>query len=192
MARAWSLIAAAGAGALLPFLATYVLAPQLVRQWLAAVSDPGTSGKFIPLRDWVVATAVGAFRAYLVPNPVVSVLIPGLCAVAAAWLIITRRVHIKWQSSYLPSLALSVFTAPFGWFFDHAVLIGIQIRAVTVVSLAQVLALFAFQGGLFWYERTFEPYHHALWWVPAVMLLISIRLRTMDLAGSFDSKPEDV
>jgi hypothetical protein len=130
--RKWKVVlwAAVGFGVLLA--STELSYPHAIARWLEAL---GTR----PPMHWAVGTLVGIVRTivFSLTDEVVQwplVVIPGITTAAfVAWLAIVRPdPDVVWR---LPAvLGLSLFTAPYGWLFDQAQLVVIQVGLVALVS----------------------------------------------------------
>lgn len=100
----------------------------------------GTDPLLVPVESWQGSTLVGFVRGLLFNltghyPALPMLLIPGVSAAITFWYFAVRARDFNWISQFLPLLALSLFTAPFGWSFDHSILllgqIGILICAAS-------------------------------------------------------------
>lgn len=161
---------------LVVLILTEFLLPGALSMWMKARwSDlPGVPGPW----DWVPATVVGVLRSLKMPL-VVSVLVPGLAACGWLLLLLRRGVPPNTPAHYLTAGAASLLVAPFGWPFDHVVLIsGVpllittasirdseQLTSLTIGLLSISLAALAIigAGGVRYVE---------LFWIPLAFLLL--------------------
>jgi hypothetical protein len=130
--RKWKVVLWAVLGFGVLVVATELSYPHAIARWLEAL---GTR----PPMHWAVGTLVGIVRTFVfsLTGDVVQwplAVIPGLTTAAfVAWLAIARPdPDVIWR---LPAvLGLSLFTAPYGWLFDQAQLVVIQVGLVALVS----------------------------------------------------------
>jgi len=130
--RKWKVVlwAAVGFGVLL--VATELSYPHAIARWVEALATK-------PPMHWAVGTLVGIVRTlvFSLTGEVVQwplAVIPGITTAAfVAWLAFVRPdPDVIWR---LPAvLGLSLFTAPYGWLFDQAQLVVIQVGLVALVS----------------------------------------------------------
>jgi hypothetical protein len=128
--RRWKVVAWALGGFGVLVVATLLQYPAALAQWVRAFDTP-------PMQ-WAVATLVGMTRqiVFQLTREVPSwplVVIPGLTTAGfVLWLALRRpRPDVIWR---LPAiLALSLFTAPYGWVFDQAQLVVIQVGLVALL-----------------------------------------------------------
>jgi len=112
---------------------SFYKSPASIQQWVEAMSVNQDGA--IKRVEWTVATLVGGTRlAYSqlfgrYPLSPIAI-IPGITAVVALWLLVSRRVQLDWSRSYLPLACLSLFTSPYGWIFDAAMLIPVHLALV--------------------------------------------------------------
>ena len=107
--------------------------PASIQQWVEAMSVNQEGA--IKRVEWTVATLVGgsrlAYSQLFGRYPLAPIaIIPGLTAIVTLWLLVSRRVHLDWKRSYLPLACLSLFTSPYGWVFDAAMLIPVHLAFV--------------------------------------------------------------
>jgi hypothetical protein len=151
--RKWKVVLWAAIGFAVLLAATELSYPHAIARWLEALTTQ-------PPMHWAVGTLVGVVRTVIfsLTGEVVQwplAVIPGLTVAGfVAWLAIVRPdPDVVWR---LPAvLGLSLFTAPYGWLFDQAQLVVIQVGLVALVARPQttpgvrrpvLLALLAVQG----------------------------------------------
>jgi hypothetical protein len=133
--RKWKVVVWGAIGFAVLLAATELSYPRAIARWLEALTTQ-------PPMHWAVGTLVGIVRTFVfeVTGEVVHwplIAIPGLTTAAfVAWLAIVRPdPDVLWR---LPAvLGLSLFTAPYGWLFDQAQLVVIQVGLVALVSRPQ-------------------------------------------------------
>ncbi len=130
--RKWKVAVWAAVGFVVLVTATELSYPHAIGRWLEALTTQ-------PPMHWAVGTLVGIVRhvVFTVTGEVVQwplVVIPGVTVAGfVAWLAFVRPdPDVIWR---LPAvLGLSLFTAPYGWLFDQAQLVVIQVGLVALVS----------------------------------------------------------
>lgn len=180
-----------GAGTLaLLFLGTAVLFPGTIGFWRETLKH-GAGDQTIPVIAWQVASLVGAARA-VVASPdmrvhqLFMVLIPGITATIFLWWLVIRARPTEWWTLLPWLLPLSMFTAPFGWLFDHTITLPTQLATVAILlqhemptrsRVASVLALLWLNALVPLMLKVGLTMHHHFFWFPAVLLAIYLSTR---------------
>lgn len=161
----------------------WVLFPEAFAFWRAMISGETEILGAVHPKSWQVATLVGEVRLLLSDSANVTplwpmVIIPGVTAVLTLGYLVRRR-EISLERAFPPLLALSVFTSPYGWIFDHSLTLPLQLatardalelpRAQRAVALALIVG--ANLATLFLQIRVIR-FHHEYWWFPAAMLFV--------------------
>jgi hypothetical protein len=127
--RRWRIVLWFAFGFGLLLLATAVQFPHAIQEWLAALKHPPT--------QWVVPTLVGILRYTFfrltgeVPAWPLFV-VPGCAAFGlVAWLS-TRRSAPNLLCELPAVLALSLFSAPYGWLHDQALLVVVPVGLIAL------------------------------------------------------------
>jgi hypothetical protein len=183
--RRWRVPAAAAIGLLALVLLTWALWPGALLDWWASFGQPPRGPGAESTANWVTSSLASWVRLSLhhwtgqAPLwPMAVIPLAGL----AATLIYLAVVHppIGWTEQIHPVLCLSVGLAPYGWPFDHSVLVLGQVLLVLRViqagiSPARRTAVFAALGTMLVVPIALEgpnSGHHLLAWYPWASLVI--------------------
>jgi len=172
--------------------AAHYLFPQVFANWYASFAAVHATGAAVSVYQWKVASLCGFIAAQL-PNEtlqaqrLVMLLVPGVSAIIVLIWFIRQQADINWARALVPLTCLSLFTSPYGWLFDHAllalcqnaviggivvrstVLLRMRIAALCMLVLLQVLILVL--AGLSGAE------HHQFFWLPLAMLVLWLLFR---------------
>lgn len=114
--------------AVLAFIFSYVLHAELPLWWIRSFSREDFD--IVPgAYQWISANFGGALREYVHPDFVYLNFTQTLFLSIALlmYLIFIRPSKINWKIVFPPLLFVSVYFAPFGWFFDQSVLFPIHL-----------------------------------------------------------------
>lgn len=172
-------------------LLTALQTPHTFEAWLGATGPVLTSSiPAVSVHSWITATLPGILpkllESYQLPvdKRLITAFIPMLVSVITLIFLIQRKRSLDWSCLLPPLLSLTLFTAPFGWVFDHALLVIVQVlliarawqpavRSSTRTEI--VLWLFAAEGALLGMRYAGFRYHHYFFWLGFLFLLISLR-----------------
>jgi hypothetical protein len=183
--KRWRVPAAAAIGLCVLVLLTWALWPGSLLNWWASFGHPPRGPGAESTANWVTSSLASWVRlaldhwtgqAPLWPMKVIP--LTGL-ALTLVYLAINRPL-IAWPRQIHPVLCLSVGLAPYGWPFDHSVLVLGQIMLVlsaiqSDVSAQRRFAVFAALGAMLLAPIALEgpnSGHHLLAWYPWASLLI--------------------
>jgi hypothetical protein len=183
--RRWRVPAAAAIGLLAWVLLTWVLWPGALRDWWGSFSQSPRGPGAVSTANWITSSLASWVRLTLhqwtghAPLwPMTVIPLTGLAATLVY--LAVARPPLAWPEQIHPVLCLSVGLAPYGWPFDHSVLIlGQALLALRVlqpeIALARRTAVFAALGGMLIIPIALEDPnsgHHLLAWYPWASLLI--------------------
>ncbi|MCB0323690.1 MAG: DUF2029 domain-containing protein [Bdellovibrionales bacterium] len=163
---------------------TAALSPALMGQWFESLFSATRLAGAVPVREWVTATLPGAVRLLLYRTTGSASLWPlWWCPVAGLLLLALtlrwRSLPLSWALFFPPLLCLSVFFAPYGWLFDQAVLLPLQLillGRLPLMSCVQkvftVVGLGAVQAAMLLQAVYTDGGQHAYFWTPAAWLAI--------------------
>lgn len=184
--RRWRVVVS-GIGTLaLLFLGTAVLFPGTIGFWRETLKHGAAGDQTIPVVAWQVSSLVGATRAFVASTDIrvhqlIMVLIPGITAAVFLWWLVFVSRPQQWWSILPWLLPLSMFTAPFGWLFDHTIALPTQLATVAILlqcpmpirsRVAAVLALLWLNALVPIQLKFGLTMHHHFFWFPAVLLAI--------------------
>jgi len=187
------LLASAGALALL-LLASEVFFPNVIAAWITQLFAVQGAQYVAPLA-WQVPTLTGFARALLSEGNSIPlwplVVIPGGCAVLLSYFLLLRGEEIVWKEFFPILVLFSIFTAPFGWIFDYAPALLVQVAIIyKVYEVAgrqrswMLGALAALQLAAFVWHSCCVKFQHEYLWYPAVLLTIYFASRFVALKPS--------
>lgn len=175
-------------GFLVLLLTTFLLAPATLKFWLAAIFSPTKISGAQTILDWKVATLVGIIKTiadevwFVVPNwPMWFV--PLCTAGVFLYYLLTKKPKLSLIYTLPPLLAVSLFTSPYGWFFDQSILLCLHVflmlRALELKNRKLISVLFALQA-LLLVQRTlqFHAQHHYFWFPLALLIVWRIATET--------------
>jgi hypothetical protein len=113
-----------------------IQSPTSLGYWIDAINH--TPEGVVRIEDWAVATLVGITRViidylYGVYIALPIILIPGVVGIGMLFFLIFKRPEIIWRDFFPPLLCLSVFTSAYGWTFDHALLVIVQVSGIKII-----------------------------------------------------------
>lgn len=182
--RRTRMLIGAGLGFALLLLPVVLLAPASFAQWPGSLGGGVATGGVVPVETWKTATLAGLIRplvsseSALVPTWHLWVLPPLGIVAASVWIRRSgARSDLAEQSPVL--LCLSYLFAPYGWVFDQAILLPLQVGILkqsfdetrprsprfVVVSLLIGIQLVAILVGL-----RDNAALHEFFWIPVAML----------------------
>lgn len=181
--RRWKVVLG-GAGTLaVLLLGTAVLFPGTLGFWKQTLSQGAPGDQNVRVVSWQVSSLVGAVRAAIASpdirvHQLIMVLIPGLTATTFLWWLIIRERPAKWWTILPWLLPLSMFTAPFGWLFDHTIALLTQLATFAVIlyrpmprqtRVCAVLMLLWLSALVPILLKLGLRMHHHYFWFPAVL-----------------------
>jgi hypothetical protein len=176
----------------------YIAYPQGLHDWMASLDQSKTHPKLIRLGDWQVASLVGWLRlsiAYVFSTsaPIWPMaVVPGVAIIVTALFSLKRRSSMHWEKVLPPLCCISLLTSPYGWLFDHSLLIIAQVILVVKVAelgndlrevIIGLIPLLALQGLIVSLRLLGANQHHYFFWVPIAMLFIWYSLEKNYFAG---------
>ncbi len=101
----------------------HFLHPELLLWW--GQSFLGRNNEIVPgVYQWVSANFGGALREYVHPDFVyLNFLLPLFLSIGFLFYVINKRFEVDWKVLFPPLVLVSVYFAPFGWFFDQSLLL---------------------------------------------------------------------
>lgn len=191
--RRWSIIVWAGATLASLIVLTDSIWPGISMEWIQSITLRTSDA--IPKLDWIVATSVGFVRlalsrAFGVFTTAPTFIIPCITALTVLCYFIRERPIVQWHILFPPLLCLSLFTSPYGWVYDQAVLVVVPISILSQLAecglksrpslelvafylLLHAVCIFLF----FWTIK----YQHELFWIPLALLFMWWRATRLGL-----------
>lgn len=189
--RNFRIIAGGTAGFALLLAATFFFSPTLIADWLSSLASETTVAGAVPVGEWKTTSLAGATRVliYLLsgeaPRWPIWV-VPMLGLTACLIYLIRRPLPADWNAFISPVLCLSLLFSPYGWFFDHAILLIVQLQicvtALTKTGEKRLMILGALgllQAVMLFIAVLGESGQHRFFWVPIVLLLLWIYTRRL-------------
>jgi hypothetical protein len=170
---------------------TTLQAPGTLKAWLGATGLVSNSSvPAISVHSWITATLPGILpkllESYQLPvdKRLITAFVPMIVSVITLVFLIRYKRSLDWSVLLAPLLSLTLFTAPFGWVFDHVLLVIVQVLLIarawqpavqTATRFEIALWLFAAEGALLGMRYAGFRYHHHFFWLGFLFLLISLR-----------------
>lgn len=164
-------------------ISTATIAPSAFSFWTNAIFDPSQIQGTQTILDWKVATLVGMIKTiindiwFTVPKWPMWFVPLTTAIIYLSYLLITKPAPSLHHDTP-PILALSIFTAPYGWFFDQSILLCLyaflMLKALEMKSKKLIYTLFGLQLVLLiWRATPFNAQHHYFWF-PLALLLVYV------------------
>ena len=143
--------------------------------WLSAMTNMNEIKGAVGTQYWVTTSLPSAAKSILAQylgglTPGFVYLITSLMMLAALWAAIQRARRIEWRADFPQLIGFSVMFAPFGWFFDQALLLPSALRAAAYNPAPIVI----FNALTAYVLVNYVQYQHQLFWFPIGVLLLSI------------------
>lgn len=149
--------------------------------WLDAILDPSKIQGAQTILDWKVATLVGMIKTivneiWLIVPKWPMWLVPLTTATAYLFYLLIKKPKLSLYKDTPPVLALSIFTAPYGWFFDQSILLCLyaflMLKALEMKSKKLIYVLLALQLVLLVWKATPLNAQHHYFWFPLALLAV--------------------
>lgn len=174
-----------GALLLLLVVAAEVRLPGSINFWINAFSA-GDDGTHVAVSQWRVATGTGGLvmmlELLLGSKPVwLMRAVPLFSSTMLAFWLLLRRPAIRWDSALPILVMLSVVLSPFGWVFDHSVMLvaplfiaawGLDSRVKLKQSLLILTLVIGLSGVTLLLRITCLNQHHHFFWFPLALLAV--------------------
>jgi Glycosyltransferase family 87 len=166
-------------------LVTYGMFPTAISHYFDSITHPQYSNLVPNLYQWVGPTLGGLIRigdvsVLGIRSQNLAIILP-LCTDIAALIFFKMKQTTKLDPVSICMLSmLSVFTSPFGWFFDYAALLPIHVLLVFratcdiqdgrylpafALSVHHIISVLLMYSGILFYQ------HHYWWFLPSYVII---------------------
>lgn len=161
--------------------------PNALFDWIHTSLSPGEVQGVENVYAWRVATLSDVVKQFLnrdgLASPVDALVLPLTLSLATVVFLVWAQPEVDWLRSFPLFLALSVATAPVGWVADHIILLPLICLVVwrgthhsppfSISGLAPAILLGS-HIVIITYRKCCTSFHHELWWIPLVVLILYI------------------
>ncbi|MBX7138363.1 MAG: DUF2029 domain-containing protein [Oligoflexia bacterium] len=180
-ARKFTVLLGLLCGVGLQALSCELIFPGLMSSWIRVMLHQSELIGAVPVTQWHTATLPSALAAWAASAELqfwarLAKLIPAFTALICANHLLFSARRTSRLEILFSILALSIFTAPFGWFFDQSMLFPvcalITVAAMRAGSLLQpMLCFYLLMIG--WFGLYQMHQHHLAFWFPAGIVVLA-------------------
>jgi hypothetical protein len=129
--KRWKVLMSFSGGLSLVIAVTYLISPNSLSQWVGMEFSPlqYRTSSVVTLIRLGVSTISGRVYDW---RPVLA--LPLIASIVLLPIVLRNRRDFDWRRYFFPVAAMSLFTAPYAWLFDYALLLSIQVALLSLMS----------------------------------------------------------